>query len=201
MKPSSASIIAVLTYLLARESAAAGGAPAPSLPAAAPVPAAPFRDQLRAAMAAEDMKGMKPLPVEAVAVLECAEGSSPAYAASFNAFSIHATSSWPGQVYVTGLRRVFPSYAEANAAVTDWKTQELLRVYGSLRESVRDFVRLISTAPRYQIAFMWAQAGDGPQFFKAMAFGDGKEGYVGPSNGSNAAAYVTKLTRTLERIA
>lgn len=151
--------------------------PGESTAAELPKDPAGRRARVRAAINSQDLKGIPARLLETVADLETDAFKSKALLATNSLFNRHKGSGkgeWTGRTY----------YASPS--------DQDLRVYASLEQSVRDIVQLLHDG-LYKDALAAAMANDAPRFFTALARGDGKNGYVGPANTTKAALYVVGL--------
>lgn len=114
-----------------------------------------------------DLKGIDDRMIAAVAMVETGNGTGNVFKNTNNLFSITAGKSWNGITYRAATGFVF-------------------RVYNSLEDSIRDFVRLISTSKIYTKAYEKALFGNHEGFFIEIQ----RAGYAG-----NDVDYAKKLLR------
>lgn len=133
-----------------------------------------FAESFILAASKVDMRGI-PVPMAmSVAALESGWGTGRIYQASNNVFSITASASWRG-----------PKLPVAATGFT-------FRIYGSLTESIRDWVGLIAGSKLYAKTYAAALSGDYKKFFDELQ----KAGYAGSD-----LQYSAKLQKTYEVIA
>lgn len=129
-----------------------------------------FLKALYQAADGEDLAGIPAEFLAAIAAHETGWGAGNVFRQTANYFSI-TVGKWKGPVFLAASGYVF-------------------RKYPGGRESVRDFVALISKAPRYAKAKLAGQRRDAAAFFRELA----AAGYGDPNDG---AGYATKLERVL----
>lgn len=118
-----------------------------------------------------------PVPMAmAVAALETGWGAGGLFKRTNSLFNIKATPSWGG----------------ARAEVNGSEGKVFFRAYPSLRDSIVDWVQLISGRQIYAKAYLFAQAGDFKGFFDSLQ----KAGYAGADH-----QYSAKLERTFSALA
>ena len=126
--------------------------------------------------------GVNPLGLLAQAALETGWGQRiPAHrdgTSSLNLFGIKAGGEWSGP-------RVLTDTLEFSDGVAQPKRQAF-RAYGSIEESVADFVRLLSSSPRYRLALQGGASAAG------YIAGIARSGYA------TDPEYGNKLSRILE---
>lgn len=135
-----------------------------------------FADSFLGAARSVEMRGI-PLPMAmSVAALETGWGTGAIFKKTLNLFSIKATASWRGPTHSV--------LSKAEGSVS-------FRIYGSLAESVRDWVDLVTSLSRYRPAYAAALAGDYKGFFQGLQRG----GYAGADT-----EYSAKLSNTIKEV-
>lgn len=173
-------IVAAAYYLM--------GKPAPKPAQGLPADPAGRRARAWTAIRSQDLAGMDPAVLYFQARLETgdfkttkADGSPSNYALTRSLFNRHAGSGagdWTRRTHTTA-------------------GGEVLRIYDSPEQSVRDIVQLFTANPKlYGAAVAAARAGDVASFAVAVAHGDGTTGFVGPAGAPKAAQYVADLIAT-----
>lgn len=107
-----------------------------------------FAATMLGAMGRVDMKGIRKDLALSVFDLETGTGTGEIFRATNNPGSIKSTAGWVGR----------PAYKNT-------------RVYRTLEEGIADWVRLISTSPRFALAYAAAQAGHWRDFFSGLEKG------------------------------
>lgn len=111
-----------------------------------PVQELSFEQQLYSELLLIDTRGIDPRYLLAMAILETGHGTGGVYGETHNLFSIKAQG-YSGDSFCTDV---------------------CYRRYRDNHESVQDFVRLITTRSRYQIAYKYALMDERKQFFRAL---------------------------------
>jgi len=135
-----------------------------------------YADSFLTAARSVEMRGIPLAMALSVSALETGWGTGAIFKKTLNLFSIKNSASWPGPTLSV------LSKTEGNVS---------FRIYGSLAESVRDWVNLITSLSRYRPAYLAALAGDYKGFFQGLQRG----GYAGADT-----EYAAKLTNTIKEV-
>ncbi len=156
------------------------------------------RAALRAALASEGVTGAQADILIGQAILETGNFKAPEFALALTPWNRHVGSGrygdWNGHVCMkadSGAWTVYPDDAAA-LAVDPTTAREHLRCFDSLEQSVRDIkgLLLLSMYARAKKAF---DAGDAAAYALGIAYGNGKEGFVGPAGTPKANNYTAGL--------